>query len=199
VTQVAAGRSHALALLADGTVMAWGNNGNGQLGDGTTANRLTPVRAPIPSRAVAVAAGEDTSLALLADGTVMAWGGNGNGQLGDSEHSGPESCPGPVFDIPCLRAPHPVPGLSGVVAIAVGGAYSLALRGDGTVAAWGFDQAGTVGDGIGRQGGCSCVDRPTPVPGVSGAIAISAGEWLASALLSDGTVKAWAVNSALRL
>ena len=69
------GVGHSLALRADGTVWAWGWNGYGQLGDGTTSDRLRPVPVPGLTGVVAVAGGAFHSLALKGDGTVWAWGG----------------------------------------------------------------------------------------------------------------------------
>src|SRR5262249_38667691 len=82
VTQVAAGDHHSLALKADGTVVAWGGNELGQLGDGSTTNRPSPVAVPGLTNVAQVAAGFDHSLALKGDGTVLAWGNNTDGQLG---------------------------------------------------------------------------------------------------------------------
>jgi alpha-tubulin suppressor-like RCC1 family protein len=75
VKAVAAGDFHSLALLADDTVWAWGNNDTGQLGDGTTTDRNTPELVLENRGVTAVSAGGEHSLALLADGTVRAWGG----------------------------------------------------------------------------------------------------------------------------
>jgi hypothetical protein len=80
---IAAGGFHSLALKGDGTVWAWGYNRDGQLGDGTTTNRTTPVQVSGLSGVTAIAAGTHHSLALKGDGTVWAWGGNWYGQLGD--------------------------------------------------------------------------------------------------------------------
>src|SRR5207247_4971351 len=74
---------HSLALRADGTVIAWGYNAFGQLGDGTTTTRTTPVPVRGLAGVTAITARDGHSLALLADGTVMAWGANFYGQLGD--------------------------------------------------------------------------------------------------------------------
>ena len=81
--QIAAGGLHTVALKSDGTVWAWGYNGYGQLGDGTTTNRLTPVQVSSLSGVTAIAAGVYHTLALKSDGTVWAWGYNGDGRLGD--------------------------------------------------------------------------------------------------------------------
>ena len=74
---------HSLALKADGTVWAWGNNGSGQLGDGTHTSRDVPVKVLNLIDVTAIAAGPDHSMALKADGTVWAWGDNLRGEVGE--------------------------------------------------------------------------------------------------------------------
>jgi hypothetical protein len=99
-------------------VCAWGSNIQGQLGEGTTSERHTPVTVSGLTTAVALAAGEAHSLALLADGTVRAWGANAHGQLGD----------GSTIDRYTAVL---VSVLAGVGAIGGGGFHSLALRASG--------------------------------------------------------------------
>ena len=82
--QVSTSGNHTLVLRADGTVWATGLNSSGQLGDGTTINRIVLTQAPGLSDVVAFAAGGSHSLALLRNGTVMAWGANTNLQCGTS-------------------------------------------------------------------------------------------------------------------
>lgn len=135
---VAAGAQHSLALTDAGLVWSWGANGARQLGDGTTTNRLTPVRVPTPANVVAIAAGASHSLALRADGTVWAWGANARGQLGDGT-------------IAIRTAPVQASGLTDVVAIAAGSEHSMALKADGTVWVWGRNNVGQLGDGTGTS------------------------------------------------
>ena len=101
---VAAGEWHTVALTADGTVLTWGFNGFGQLGEGTATDRSSPVKVTGLTGVVALAAGEGHTVALKADGTVLAWGKNFYGQLGDGTTRHRNS---PVVA---------VPGLTGVVA-----------------------------------------------------------------------------------
>ncbi|MFP5501789.1 MAG: RCC1 domain-containing protein [Candidatus Sericytochromatia bacterium] len=85
VVAIASGEDHMLALKADGTVWAWGDNGLGQLGDGKAGFGTlvyTPVRVAGLENVAKIAAGNGYSLAAKADGTVWAWGANGAGQLG---------------------------------------------------------------------------------------------------------------------
>ena len=138
VTAIAAGTDHALALKADGSVLAWGSNLNGKLGDGGEANQTRPVATLLTQRITAIAAGEDNSLALRDDGVVLSWGINETGQLGSG------------LSTPGFRPqPAPVVGLASVVAIAFGKGlgHGLALRSDGSVWAWGRNDAGQIGDG----------------------------------------------------
>jgi alpha-tubulin suppressor-like RCC1 family protein len=174
VTAVAAGGHHSLALLANGTVVAWGGNGFGQLGDGGTIESSVPVAVQGLSGVRAIAAGASHSLALLTNGTLMAWGDNESGQLGigtSAEHS---------------ELPVPVKGLTGVKAISAGADYSLALLTNGTVMAWGGNESGQLGTGSTKSS-----NAPVAVKGLTGVSAISAGGEFALALLTNGTVRAW--------
>jgi alpha-tubulin suppressor-like RCC1 family protein len=174
VTSVAAGGYHSLALMADSTVKAWGSNGFGQLGDGTTLTREVPVTVSGLSGVRAIAAGGHHSLALMSNGTVTAWGDNESGQLGTGNTAESE-------------VPVPVKGLTGVRAIAAGADHSLALMSNGTVMAWGNDESGQLGTGVTKPS--STV--PLAVKGLTGVTAISGGGQFSLALTKAGTVEAW--------
>ena len=83
VTSIAAGNAFSLALKADGTVWAWGDNINGELGDDSTTNSATPVEVSGLSGVVAISANGSTPLALESNGTIWAWGYGVEGQLGN--------------------------------------------------------------------------------------------------------------------
>jgi alpha-tubulin suppressor-like RCC1 family protein len=93
------GDAHACALRADRTLVCWGNNGSGEIGDGTTTLRTTPVSVRGLSNVAQVSVGDDHACALLADGTVTCWGANSQGQLGDGT-TVLHLAPAPVVGIP---------------------------------------------------------------------------------------------------
>jgi DNA-binding beta-propeller fold protein YncE/alpha-tubulin suppressor-like RCC1 family protein len=215
VTSISAGASHSLALLQDGTVLAWGNNYEGQLGTGNLTNcgAWNFVCSKVPAHVcavaettckpenylkdvVAIAAGGYHSLALLSNGTVVSWGYNEQGELGNGTSTGPETC-GEVESYFCSTVPVPVSGLAGVSAIAAGNWASYALLKDGTAMAWGENEFGQLGDG-------TIISRSSPVPvcadgeevaqctnHLGDVKAISGGGNAGYALLKDGTVRAW--------
>ncbi len=175
-TSIATGANHSLALRDDGNVYSWGDNSRKQLGN-TAPNNTTPTLVPGTSNTVAIAAGEKHSLALKSDGTILAWGSDEFGQLGDNAAGGTTS-----------TTPQPVQDATNIVAIAAGRSFSLALKSDGTLLAWGANFSGELGDG-------SSTDRTTPVA-VGGSnsnniVAIAAGLNHSVALKKDGTVLVW--------
>jgi alpha-tubulin suppressor-like RCC1 family protein len=183
---VAAGASHTCALLTDGTARCWGLNDNGQLGDGTTTARLTPVAVSGLSNAIAITAGYHYTCALLSNGTARCWGENNHGQLGDGTTT-------------ARLTPVAVSGLNNAVAIAAGDYHTCALLGNGAARCWGDNTYGQLGDG-------TTTERHTPVAvcagGVAGctstltkAVAITAGDYHTCALLSDGTARCWGENN----
>jgi alpha-tubulin suppressor-like RCC1 family protein len=174
---IGCGSSHSLFICNDSTVMAWGLNGSGQLGDGTQNNSTVPVQVSGLGSMIAVAGGEQHSLALKHDGTVWAWGDNGDGQLG-------------IGNLFPQLSPVPVPNLSNVIAIAARFNHSLALKSDGTVWAWGNNSFGQLGDSTTVSSSV-----PVQVHSLTGVTAISAGQFHSIALKNDSTVWGWGSNT----
>lgn len=180
-TAVAAGDYHSLAVSSDGTVWAWGGNWHGQLGDGTSITRLSPVQVPGMANVAQIACGDFHSVALKSDGTPWAWGDNSHGQLGDGTTAG-------------RYTPGQISGLANVERMTGGGYHSIALKSDGTVWTWGANWHGQLGDG-------SNTHRFTPVqiPSFANVAQIAGGYYHSIALSNDGAVWAWGFNYAGQL
>lgn len=176
-TDIATGSFHTCAVEADSTVSCWGNNRNGQLGDGSTTNRSLPVAVSGLSGVTSVSAGSYHTCATKNDGTVACWGLNNNGQLGDGTNTQ-------------RRTPVTVgAGLSGVTSVAAGAEHNCAQKTDGTVACWGLNTRGQLGDGTNTN-------RTTPVDvaDLDGVTAVDSGWLHTCAAKSDGTVDCWGYN-----
>ena len=193
VKAISAGYTNSLALMKNGTVMAWGYNVDGALGNGTfnlEATDNVPVQVTVPTSTLgvrtpltgvkAIAAGSDYSLALMDSGTVMGWGLNQSGSLGTGT-LGPDTC-----HALCSLNPVQVHGLSSVKSIATGTADAYALLKNGTVMAWGQNSDGELGNGTAVES-----DVPVKVSNLSGVKAVSGGYFSALVLLKNGTVMAW--------
>ena len=178
------------AIDTEGSVWLWGANDRGQLGTGGTDASISPVQQANLSQVVQIALGRTHSLALKQDGTVWAWGDNSVGALGTGTMSNvPQTSPVQV------TATNNVV-LDGVTAITSGSNFSVALKADGTVWAWGYDAKGQLGDSY-RYYGKSNSSRPVRVGSemiggpLHNVIAIASGVDHTLALKADGTVWAW--------
>ena len=193
VMALAAGKFHSLAVCSDGTLAAWGTNSSGHLGNNSTASSSVPV-AVVQSgvlsgkTVIAVAGGALHSLALCSDGTVASWGSNTYGQLGNN--LAPQSIvPAGVTQSGALSG-------KTAVAVAAGQFHNLALCSDGTVAAWGLNDSGQLGDN-GVSGSQTSVPVAVVQNGVLAGktvVAVAAGQSHNLALCSDGTLAAWGLN-----
>ncbi|GAB3280418.1 hypothetical protein GCM10027589_07340 [Actinocorallia lasiicapitis] len=174
---VAAGPNHALAVKADGTVWAWGENSSGQLGDGTTTTRTTPVQVPGLTNVVAVATSNAFSLALKSDGTVWAWGANLAGGLGDGTTTS-------------RLVAGQVPGLTGVRTISSNANHAAAVLSDGTVRTWGMIMYNSTG---------VMTTTPVQVAGLTEVAtwpgALATGDSHTTIVKTDGTVWSWGSNT----
>ncbi len=172
------GYDHMCLLKNDGTVWCWGENSNGQLGDGTTTDRTTPVQVSGITNAVKISATSGISCALLSDATVKCWGYNGAGGLGDGTTTS-------------SSIPVTVSGLSSVIQISVGDAYACAVLSDNSVKCWGGNWWGTLGNiSLSDQTAPVTVNLTKPVSSVI------TGDWHACAVHTDKTVSCWGSYSA---
>ena len=175
-------------LGADGSVRCWGDNADGQLGDGTTTGSSTPVPTTGITGAAEVAAGANHTCAVLDDGTGRCWGGGALGQLGRGTTVG-------------STAPVVVSGLAGAAQITAGQSYTCATLSGGAGRCWGNNIFFTVGD-------LSRVNRlsPTAVAGLTTITHLSASTSVATnegqhtcALLADQTVRCWGAGGSGQL
>ncbi len=185
--EVVAGGTHTCARRAGGTVMCWGNNAAGQLGDTTTTRRLTPVTVRAVSGAgdlttvVQIAAGVSTTCARLLSGEVVCWGEGSAGQLGNGASSD-SSRPVVVLGVSTAT-------LTSATDIAVGGSHACAVRSVSPYAVcWGSDAEGQLGSG----GGSASTNRPVAVSGATSAYRqVVAGNVHSCARTSGGSALCW--------
>ena len=166
---------------ANGALKAWGLNTRGQLGIAASAGVTQATSVSFPSAAVIVetASGRAHGLAVAKTGSLYSWGDNEFGQLGDGTRSGRAQAQ-QISD----------PNLTRIIQVAAGDVHSLALRGDGTVWAWGGNQRGQLGDG-------STIARLSPVQiaGLTDIVQITAGARHSVALDGAGRIWLWGDNS----
>jgi hypothetical protein len=173
VISVAAGSSHSLALCSDGTLAAWGLSTSGQLGNNSTTNRSTPVLVTqsgvlAGKTVVSVAAGNSHSLALCADGTLAAWGLNISGQLGNGSTTN--------SSVPVLVTQSGTLAGKTVVSVAAGNSHNLVLCSDATLAAWGLNTYGQLGNGNTTNSNIPVLVNQSGLLASKSVVSVAAGE-----------------------
>lgn len=178
VVRVAAGYAHSLAIRSDGSVWAWGDNRNGQLGNGETSATGVPTPQQVPGLedVAAVAAGRSHSAAIQQGGVLYTWGDNSSGQLGNNSSVVSESLT-------------PLRIMDGVTAVDAAGNYTLALKADGTL--WGWGYPGSMGFGNGET------SSRRPIQIMSDVKDFSAGQNAVAVVKTDGSLWVWGARTAI--
>jgi alpha-tubulin suppressor-like RCC1 family protein len=191
ITKISCGGRHCIALASDGTLYAWGDNTEGQIGDASNTERKTPVTVSYSGDPVSnISAGFLHSALTTTTGKVYCWGQGTNGQIGDNQSSSDRTVPTQVVGVGNSGT------LEGIRDVTCGDSFTHAIKdSDGSVYAWGKNTYGMLGDG-------TTTDRTTPVPvilaggsAVTGITQISGGGDYALMLKSDGTVYACGYGS----
>ena len=184
---VAGGLWHNLALKADGSVWAWGDNRYGQCGLSQMSVISAPVCIQSLTQVIAIAAGDYHSLALTSDGRVWSWGRNQFGQLGDQT------------TINRFKPSH-VFGLEHMIDIAAGSrGHSIALHSNGSLWAWGNNMFGQLGDGTQTNRSIPVQVMNSNLSYVEDIKSIAAGHYHSLALTIEGNVLSWGYNASGQL
>ena len=177
-TSISVGGAYACALLNNGRVLCWGDNSDGQLGDGTYNDHGTATEVINLPEMIAISAGGGHTCALANEGTVKCWGQNDSGQLG-------------IGTKEIILEPVDIPNLVNVTSISAGFEHTCAVINDGSVKCWGKNLNGRVGNGSNER----LILSPTDVVELGTTITfVSAGNEHTCALTNNGDVKCWGRN-----
>lgn len=167
---IAAGTQASFIIRPDGALWAWGENSNGQLGDGTTNRRYNPVE--ITDNLLAVTTGNMQVAAIRQNGDLLTWGTGHSGQIGDGYNQ---------------RRFSPTMVMENVAYVSSGLDHHIAITTDGRLWAWGGNSQGQLGDGT-----TEVRLRPTWI--MDDVVAVSAGWSYTMAIRADGSLWAWGGN-----
>ncbi len=194
IQQISLGENHSSALSSHGRVFMWGYNGNGQLGNGSTTNIVTPTEITSAfsltagDKIISLSLGFYHSSALSSNGRVFMWGNNGHGNLGDDTFTA-RSTPTEITSAFSLTSGDKI------ISLSLGSNHSSALSSHGRVFMWGYNYDGQSGDGTTtiRNVPTEITSRFSLATGDK-IILLSLGEGHSSALSSHGRVFMWGYN-----
>jgi alpha-tubulin suppressor-like RCC1 family protein len=167
------------AIKINGTLWSWGNNGQGQLGQGNTTSRSSPVQVGALTNWYEVAGGNAFCLAVKTDGTLWSWGTNGSGQLGQS-----------TAYYASTNSPVQIGSLTGWAQVAAQPNSSFAIKTNGTMWAWGSNNDGKLG-----LSSMTYHSSPVQIGALTNWSQISAGNKFCAAIKTDGTLWTWGGNN----
>ena len=189
--QITTGQVHSCARRRGGTAVCWGDNNDGQLGDGTNAARTAVVAVSGLTSVAQIDGGALSTCARRTDGTVVCWGSGAIDELGDGRRLGRPTADRAIFGIP---AGETCVGASCALGIGGGANHTCAIRPSGTVACWGANSNGVLGDG-------TTVARAAawPAAGLSGVAQVTGGAAFTCVRLTSGAVRCWGANGSGQL
>lgn len=173
---VSAGYTHSVGIKTDGTLWAWGDNGYGQLGDGTTISKNTPTQIGSANNWESISASGGFTVAIKTNGTLWAWGNNTFGQLGDGTTTN-------------RTTPTQIGTATNWNSVATGEGFALAVKDNGTLWSWGYNNLGQLGDGTTTN-----KNVPTQVGTATNWQSVAAGSGFSLAIKTNGTLWAWGSN-----
>ena len=177
--QVSVGEFYNAASKTDGTLWAWGYNNHGQLGNGTTTSYSSPIQVGSLTNWKQITAGNFHTAAIQIDGSLWTWGYNAQGQLGNN-NSGTD-----------YSSPIQVGYLTNWKQVAVGEFYNAAIKTDGTLWTWGYNNYGQLGNGT-----TTSYSSPIQVGSLTNWKQVSCGyNGFTTAVKNDGTLWAWGYNA----
>ena len=206
MTSLSAGVTHAGAIDADGVLWMWGSNDYGEIGNykngeviGTGGGDILVQTKPVKvlDRVAAVSCGYNATAAIRTDGTLWVWGLSdclGNGGVGNDAYVDDYGLGG----YPIQTAPMQI--MEDVAAVSMGSSACAALKTDGTLWAWGYNDSGAVGSGgscdalVTAPAGVSYSIQTVPVKIMEDVVAFSMGDAHGAAVKSDGTLWTWGAN-----
>jgi alpha-tubulin suppressor-like RCC1 family protein len=189
---VSAGFHHSCGVTTNGAAYCWGDNGAGELGDGTTTSSATPVAVAGGLTFQSVSAGEMHTCGVTMDGAAYCWGAPANGDNGIDTTTW-RTC-WPLGGTPRCLTPLPVVGGLRFASVSAGRALDYDTCGvatDGAAYCWGHGGYGELGNGLPGYG---CCDTPTAVVGGLTFVAVSPGEYFTCGLTTAGTAYCWGAN-----
>ncbi len=170
VNKLSMGANHSAVITEDGNLYTWGNNGYGQLGNGTKISSVTPIK--IMDNVASVSLSNYHSAAITRDGSLYTWGHNGYSQLGNGTKTDSAT---------------PIKIMDNISTVSLGRYHSAAITKDGSLYIWGRNNYGQLGDG-------TTTDRLKPKKIMDNVELVSLGEEHSAAVTKDGSLYTWGEN-----